>query len=100
MHDQLQNEYQTEHEPQLTFMQKFQQKLAESRYFMLSCVLHTVIVIIGGTYVIYKAIEPPDFVAEAFCVSRLSDNNYLSFGTLPDGVETEKIIERSMVKIS
>ena len=64
MHDQLQNEYQTELEPQLTFMQKFQQKLAESRYFMLSCVLHTVIVIIGGTYVIYKAIEPPDFVAE------------------------------------
>jgi putative acyl-CoA dehydrogenase len=40
----------------------------------------------------------PDFVAEAFCISRLSDNNYLSFGTLPVGVETEKIIERSMIK--
>ena len=40
----------------------------------------------------------PDFVAEAFCISRLSDNNYLSFGTLPFGVETKKIIERSMVK--
>ena len=40
----------------------------------------------------------PDFVAEAFCNSRLSDNNYLNFGTLPIGVEAEKIIERAMVK--
>jgi putative acyl-CoA dehydrogenase len=40
----------------------------------------------------------PDFVSEAFCISRLSDNNYLNFGTLPIGVEARKIIERSMVK--
>ncbi len=40
----------------------------------------------------------PDFVAEAFCISRLSDNNYLNFGTLPVGVEAKKIIKRSMVK--
>jgi putative acyl-CoA dehydrogenase len=37
----------------------------------------------------------PDFIAEAFCISRLSDNNYLNFGTLPVGIEAEKIIERS-----
>ena len=37
----------------------------------------------------------PDFVAEAFCLSRLADNNYLNFGTLPVGVQVEKIIERS-----
>ncbi len=37
----------------------------------------------------------PDFVAEAFCVSRLSENKNLSFGTLPVGVKVEKIIERS-----
>jgi putative acyl-CoA dehydrogenase len=40
----------------------------------------------------------PDFVAEAFCLSRLSENKNLNFGTLPVGVETDKIIERSMVK--
>lgn len=40
----------------------------------------------------------PDFVAEAFCISRLSSNKNLNFGTLPVGVEAEKIIERSMVK--
>lgn len=37
----------------------------------------------------------PDFVSEAFCISRLTGNNYLSFGTLPVGVEVGKIIERS-----
>jgi putative acyl-CoA dehydrogenase len=41
----------------------------------------------------------PDFVAEAFCVSRLSGNNYLNFGTLPVGIEVGKIIERSMPKL-
>ena len=65
MHDDLQTEPQFEQEQPLTFIQKFQQKLAESRYFMLSCVIHTVIVIIAGSVVLYKAIvEPPDFVAE------------------------------------
>ncbi|MEP6902461.1 MAG: isovaleryl-CoA dehydrogenase [Actinomycetota bacterium] len=37
----------------------------------------------------------PDFVAEAFCVSRLAEDNCLSFGTLPAGVEARKIIERN-----
>ena len=65
MYDPLQTEQQVEHEPPLTFMQKFQQKLAESRYFMLSCVIHTAIVIGAGSVVLYRAIiEPPDFVAE------------------------------------
>lgn len=39
----------------------------------------------------------PDFVAEAFCRARLYEKN-LNFGTLPTGVEADKIIERSMVK--
>ena len=65
MDDPLQIEPPTEHEPQLSLLQRFQQKLAESRYFMLSCVIHTVIVILAGSVVLYKAIiEPPDFVAE------------------------------------
>lgn len=40
----------------------------------------------------------PDFVAEAFCISRLSENKNLNFGTLPVNVKVEKLIERSMVK--
>ena len=65
MQDDLQTDTHGEIEQPLTFMQKFQQKLAESRYFMLSCVIHAVIVIIAGSIVLYKAvIEPPDFVAE------------------------------------
>lgn len=40
----------------------------------------------------------PDFVAEAFCLSRLSENKNLNFGTLPVNVKVEKIIERSMIK--
>ncbi|HQU83294.1 MAG TPA: acyl-CoA dehydrogenase family protein [Pyrinomonadaceae bacterium] len=40
----------------------------------------------------------PDFISEAFCISRLSENKNLNFGTLPVGVKVEKIIERSMVK--
>ncbi len=40
----------------------------------------------------------PAFVGDAFCNSRLSEENHLSFGTLPVGVEVEKIIARSMPK--
>ena len=41
----------------------------------------------------------PDFVGDTFCNSRFSKNKYLNFGTLPVGVEVEKIIERSMPSI-
>ena len=37
----------------------------------------------------------PDFVAEAFCQSRLAKNKNLNFGTLPVGVKAGKIIERN-----
>jgi len=40
----------------------------------------------------------PDYVAEAFCNSRLADNRNLNFGTLPTGIEIQKIIARSMPK--
>jgi len=39
----------------------------------------------------------PDFVGDAFCNSRLTEN-YLSFGTLPVGTEFEKLISRSIPK--
>ena len=51
-------------EPPLTFMQRLQQKFAESRYFMLSCVIHTIIVIVMASIVYKSMVEPPDFVAE------------------------------------
>ena len=40
--------------------------------------------------------DAPDYVAEAYCQSRLADDKNLNFGALPDGVEIEKIIARSM----
>ena len=40
----------------------------------------------------------PDYVAEAFCNSRLANDGNLNFGTLPTGIEIEKIIARSMPK--
>jgi hypothetical protein len=65
MNDTFESEAQAEQDQPLTFFQKFQLRLAESRYFMLSCVIHAVIVILAGSIVLYKAvIEPPDFVAE------------------------------------
>ncbi len=39
----------------------------------------------------------PNFVGDAFCDSRLAKDNGLNFGTLPVGVEVEKIIKRAQV---
>ena len=59
-----QPELQMEPEPPLSFIQKFQQKLTESRYFMISMIFHSIIVAFAATYVIIRATEPPEFVAE------------------------------------
>jgi len=40
----------------------------------------------------------PDYVAEAFCNSRLANDRSLNFGTLPTGIEIQKIIARSLPK--
>src|SRR2546423_8810621 len=48
-----------------SFGKKLQEKLAESRFFALSLMIHVLLVFFAGTIVLYKAyIEPPDFVAE------------------------------------
>ena len=48
-----------------TFGQKFQEKLAESRYFALSLTVHILIVFLASTIVLIKVYtDPPDFVAE------------------------------------
>ena len=40
----------------------------------------------------------PEFVTEAFCISRLSENKNLNFGTLPVGIDVRKIIERANIE--
>ncbi len=42
----------------------------------------------------------PNFISDAFCHSRLSDNNNSSFGTLPVGTDVEKIIARAMPHVT
>jgi putative acyl-CoA dehydrogenase len=41
----------------------------------------------------------PDFVSEAFCASRLTDDRHAVFGTLPPTRDLMKIIERSRPKL-
>ncbi len=50
---------------ELNFVQRLQAKLAASRFFTFSLLLHVVIVMMAGTIVIQQiASEPPDFAAE------------------------------------
>ncbi len=52
-------------EHQESTAQKFQKKLAESRFFFMSFTIHVLLVVFGGSIVLFKAyMEPPDFVAE------------------------------------
>lgn len=47
------------------FVQKLQERLAASRFFTFSLLLHVIIVVLGGGVVLFKAyVEPPDFVSE------------------------------------
>jgi hypothetical protein len=47
------------------FMKRLQERLAASRFFTISLLLHSIIVVLGGSVVLFKAyVEPPDFTAE------------------------------------
>ncbi len=51
-------------EPPKPFMQKFQERLAASRFFTFSLLLHIVIVLVGGSVVLIKKVmDAPDFEA-------------------------------------
>lgn len=51
--------------PNKPFAVRIQEKLAASRFFTFSALLHVVLVIMGGSVVLFKQyIEPPDFVSE------------------------------------
>ena len=86
-----------EPEEPLTFLQKLQQHLGESRYFVLSLVIHSVVVILAGSLVFYSAfIEPPDFVAEGG-TGLISSTDDLTPPpeTPPDSVPAEKIVPQT-----
>jgi hypothetical protein len=47
------------------FMKRLQDRLAASRFFTISLLLHSIVVVLGGGVVLFKAyVEPPDFTAE------------------------------------
>lgn len=47
------------------FAKRLQERLAASRFFTFSLLLHVVLVVLGGSVVLFKAyVEPPDFVAD------------------------------------
>jgi hypothetical protein len=51
--------------PQKSLSKRLQEKLAASRFFTFSLLLHIIIVVLGGGVVLFKAVmEPPDFLAE------------------------------------
>lgn len=51
--------------PNQPFMKRLQARLAASRFFTFSLLLHIIIVVLGGSVVLFKAyVEPPDFTAQ------------------------------------
>ncbi len=51
-------------EQQKSFGQKLQEKIAQSRFFTFSLLLHVVIIVLGGTVVLFhRAIDAPDFTS-------------------------------------
>jgi hypothetical protein len=54
-----------EPEPNATFMQKLQAKIAASRFFTFSLLLHVVLVVLFGSAVLFHQMQPPpDFTSE------------------------------------
>jgi hypothetical protein len=50
---------------QKSFMQKLQERLAASRFFTFSLLLHVILVILGGSVVLFNlAPDPPDFTSD------------------------------------
>ena len=86
----------------LTFLQKLQQHLGESRYFLLSLFMHSVIVILATTFVFYKAvIEPPDFVAEGGTGLISSTEDLTPPPETPaDSVPTEKLAQQQTPNVN
>ena len=41
----------------------------------------------------------PDYVADAFCATRLEDGIGLAFGLMPDGLDEAAIVDRARPKL-
>jgi hypothetical protein len=83
--------------PPLPFFPRLLLRISESRYFMLSLFIHSLIVIVAGGIVLYTAIvEPPDFVSSGGD-GLIADSNDLPppVETPADAVPTEKIVQRA-----
>ena len=83
--------------PPVPFLRKLALRVSESRYFMLSLFLHSAIVILAGSLVLYQAVqEPPDFVAEGGD-GLISDANDLPPPpeTPADTVPADKIVQQA-----
>ena len=81
----------------LAFLPRLLRRISESRYFMLSLFIHSAIVILAGSIVLYKAvIEPPDFVAEGGD-GLIADTNDLPppLETPADTVPTDKTVQQA-----
>ena len=51
-------------EPPKSFLQKLQERAAASRFFTVSVLLHVVLIVMGGSVVLFKRMtEPPDFTS-------------------------------------
>ena len=52
------------HEPPKSFLQKLQERAAASRFFTVSLLLHVILIVLGGSVVLFKSMkEPPDFTS-------------------------------------
>ena len=57
-------------EPPKSFLQKLQERAAASRFFTVSVLLHVVLIVMGGSVVLFKRMtEPPDFSSAEGLVS-------------------------------
>ena len=90
-------EHQDEAEPPLTGLEKLRRRLTESRYFMLSLILHSVIVILAGSLVLYKAARDPlEFTAAGGDGLISSTDDLAPPPESPaDSVPTEKVVQQT-----
>ena len=82
--------------PPPPFLPRLLLRISESRYFALSLVIHSVIVILAGSLALYTAaMEPPDFVAAGGDGLIATDDLSPPPETPADTVPTEKTVQQA-----
>ncbi|MFP4502848.1 MAG: acyl-CoA dehydrogenase family protein [Candidatus Hydrogenedentota bacterium] len=59
-------------------------------------IIERLALVLQGALLVQRA---PDFVADAFCASRLGGDKGHAYGTLPPGVDAKRIVERAKVTV-